>query len=183
MDAFDADEFDHYTTALLCGGPSRVVQIAVFTLYEERRVRIFRGTHRVEVVRREESGDPLLDAVLGEIPRIGRPLGQVIAAVAGSPEVAAIGEAMREAGLLRGRRLRPTRLGRTLRRTLAERPGASQVERLAVLGPAGIEDAKLREILESGDPKPVTLPRARSRGRWNLEASNLSDDQYGGGAY
>ncbi|GAA0558892.1 TIGR04222 domain-containing membrane protein [Actinomadura livida] len=164
-------EFDHYTTALLFGGPERVVQVAVLMLHEQRRIRISRATRRVEVVRREPAGperedDPVQAAVLGEIPRVGRPLGQVIAAVARSPEVRAIADAMRETGLMRGRRLRPTRDGRALRRMIAEERDASRPGRLAVLGPAGVEETRLREILEADDPEPLDLPHYRARSRW-----------------
>lgn len=157
-------EFGLYEVALLCGGPERVAQTALFALHEQRRIRISRGTHRVEVVRRE-SDDAVQAAVLAEIPEVGRPLGQVIAAVAGTPEMRAVGEGLREAGLLRGGRFRPTRRGRAMRRGLTGEPGASGPERLAALGPAGVEDARMREILETDDPKPIKLPHGPVAGR------------------
>lgn len=176
------DEFDHYTTAILCGGPTRVAQVAVLLLRDRHRIRIFRGTHRVEVLLRDGDADPVQAAVLDEIPGAGRPLGQVIAAVAASPEVDAIGEAMRETGLMRGRRRRrPTRQGRALRLLLAEEPVETPPELLALHGPAGLEDAWMREVLESADPEPVAFGRRRWRGHRDLEASGLSDRQYDGG--
>ncbi|HEY8480656.1 MAG TPA: hypothetical protein VIL71_12590 [Spirillospora sp.] len=171
---FVPEEFDHYTTALLFGGPSRVVEVAVLLLHEQRRVRILRGTRRIEAAHREQDDDlgpeddPVRAAVLAAIPGAGRPLGRVIAEVSASPEVLAVADAMREAGLMRGWRLfpRPTRKGRALRRRLAAEPGPSQAERLAVLGPAGVADISLRDVLRSDDPKPVKLPHGpRSRGR------------------
>ncbi|MFB4308966.1 TIGR04222 domain-containing membrane protein [Actinomadura sp. GTD37] len=169
-DTPEPDEFDHYTTALLFGGPTRVVQVAVFMLHERRRVRISRATRRIEAVPHgpaDPEDDPVQAAVLDEIPAVGRPLGQVIAAVAASPEVLAVADAMREVGLMRGARLRlrPTRQGRALRRAIAEELGGSRPERVAVLGPAGVEDARMREILEADDPKPIDLPHGRGRGR------------------
>lgn len=177
------DEFDHYTTAILCGGPTRVAQVAVLLLRDQHRIRIFRGTHRVEVLLRDGDADPVQAAVLDEIPGAGRPLGQVIAAVAASPEVDAIGEAMRETGLMRGRRRRrrPTRQGRALRLQLAEEPVETPPELLALHGPAGLEDAWMREVLESADPEPVAFGRRRWRGHRDLEASGLPDRQYDGG--
>jgi hypothetical protein len=174
------DEFDHYELAHLCGGPVRVVQTAVFALAEARRIRMSRGTHRVDVVHRE-SDDPVQAAVLAEIPDTGRPLGRVIEAAARTPEMGAIVAGLAEAGLVRPGSGRLTRGGRLIRRGLV-RDGAgesSALHRLAMIGPAGVEDARLREILESGDPKPVKL----RRGRWwghRLESSGLSDTQYSG---
>ncbi|TDD68532.1 TIGR04222 domain-containing membrane protein [Actinomadura rubrisoli] len=171
------NEFGPYEIAYLCGGPERVAQTAVLVLYEKRRVRVSRGTHRVEAVRRE-ADDPVQEAVLAEIPGTGRLLGQVLAAVAGTDEVRAVGDALREAGMLR--RSRPTRAGKALRREAAE-AAADDAGRLAALGPDGVEDAKMREILRTGDPKPIKLPRPPGRGHRNLESSTLSDTQYGGG--
>ncbi|MGP4023384.1 TIGR04222 domain-containing membrane protein [Actinomadura sp. 3N407] len=157
-------EFGLYEIALLRGGPERVAQTALLALYEGRRIRISRGTRRVEVVRRE-SDDAVQGAVLAEIPDVGRPLGQVIAAAAEAPRTRAVGDGLRAAGLLRGGRLRPTRRGRAVRRGLADKPGASGPERLAALGPAGVEDTRMREILETGDPKPMKLPHGPVGGR------------------
>ncbi|MFG2089690.1 MULTISPECIES: TIGR04222 domain-containing membrane protein [unclassified Spirillospora] len=157
------DELGLYEVALLCGGRERVAQTALLALYEARRIRIGRGTRRVRVVR-DESDDAVQAAVLAEIPDVGRLLGQVIAAAAKAPQTRAAGDGLRAAGLLRGGRLRPTRRGRALRRRLADEPGTSGPERLAALGPAGVEDAWIREILEAGDPKPIKLPRSRVRG-------------------
>lgn len=174
------DEFDHYELAYLCGGPVRVVQTAVLALSEARRIRLSRGTHRVDVVRRE-SDDPVQAAVLAEIPDTGRPLGRVIEAAARTPEMDAITARLAEAGLVRPGSARLTRGGRMIRRGLL-RDGAdepSALHRLAMIGPAGVEDARLREILESGDPKPVKLRRGRWRGH-HLESSGLSDTQYSG---
>lgn len=196
MDESAPDEFDHYTTALLFGGPTRVVQVAVLLLHQQRLVRISKGTRRIEAVRREQDDDlgpeddPVRAAVLGAIPGAGRPLGQLITEVAASPQVRAVGDAMRETGLVRGGllRSRPTRRGRKLRRTLAEAPGPSQAARLAVLGPAGVEERRFREILEADDPKPIRLPHgARVRTRHGggsgpfLGWKQADDDAEGGG--
>ncbi|XNL80334.1 TIGR04222 domain-containing membrane protein [Actinomadura madurae] len=78
------EEIDPYEMAYLCGGPRRVVETAIFVLYRQRRVRVSRGTHRIDVVVRE-ANDP------------------------------------------------------------------SPVLRVAMMGPAGIEEARMREILESDD--------------------------------
>ncbi|MEU8800835.1 TIGR04222 domain-containing membrane protein [Spirillospora sp. NPDC048819] len=186
MSESGSDEFGLYEVALLCGGPERVAQTALLALYEARRIRIGQGTRRVRVVR-HESDDAVQAAVLAEIPDVGRLLGQVIAAAAKAPQTRAVGDGLRAAGLLRGGRLRPTRRGRAVRSRLADEPGTSGPERLAALGPAGVEDARMREILETGDPKPVKLPRSRARGHRYGAASgrfyggeNVTDGHDGG---
>ncbi|WP_396445422.1 TIGR04222 domain-containing membrane protein [Actinomadura sp.] len=177
---FDRNEFDHYELAHLCGGPVRVVQTAVLALDRARRIRMSRGTHRVDVVRRE-SEDPVQAAVLAAIPRSGRLLGQVIEAAARAPETAEAAARLAEAGLVRRGSAKLTRRGRAVRRGLV-RDGAdeaSALRRFAVIGPAGVEDARLREILESGDPKPIKLPHPRWHGH-RLESSGHSGLGYSG---
>jgi hypothetical protein len=176
----DDHEFDHYELAHLCGGPVRVVQTAVLALDRARRIRMSRGTHRVDVVRRE-SEDPVQAAVLAAIPRSGRLLGQVIEAAARAPETAEAAARLAEAGLVRRGSAKLTRRGRAVRRGLV-RDGAdeaSALRRFAVIGPAGVEDARLREILESGDPKPIKLPHPRWHGH-RLESSGHSGLGYSG---
>ncbi|XRQ13565.1 TIGR04222 domain-containing membrane protein [Actinomadura welshii] len=199
MDESDPDEFDDYTTALLFGGPTRVVQVALLLLHEQRRIRVSRATRRVEAVRREDDDDlgpeddPVRAAVLDAIPAAGVPLGRVIAAVAASPEMHAIEDALRAEGLLRGRgrRLRPTREGRKVRRIIAGDLGTSRPERLAVLGPPGVEDARFRAVLEADDPKPIKLQHYRARGQWHAGAGGRryagagegAESDYGGGDF
>ncbi|MEO3829393.1 TIGR04222 domain-containing membrane protein [Actinomadura sp. B10D3] len=160
------EEIDPYETAYLCGGPRRVVETAIFVLYRQRRVRVSRGTHRIDAVMRE-SDDPVQEAVLREIPDVGRLLGQVISAAATSPEMRPIAQKLAEDGLLRRGLRRRTRKGVKARRRLtgqgADEP--SPVLRVAMIGPAGIEEARMREILESDDPEPISLPRGAPGGR------------------
>ncbi|TDC58976.1 TIGR04222 domain-containing membrane protein, partial [Actinomadura sp. GC306] len=188
----ELDEFDHYTTALLFGGPPRVVQIALYLLDEQRRIRLFRGTRRIEVLLRERPDpereeDPVREAVIDEIPDAGLRLGELIAAASRSPEVRAVGQALREEGLVRGRRFRLTRDGREVCRYLVEELGDSQLERLAVLGPAGLATSKMRSILLTDDPKPAAYGWSRlrdhtpgGRGRYIHGMSDLLDDNSGG---
>jgi hypothetical protein len=180
------DEFDYFELALFCGGPVRVVQTALFALHEKGRIRISRGRHRVEVVRRE-SDDRVEAAVLAEIPHAGRPLGQVVAAVAETFDMRPFADALVELKLMRPRGRRATYIGWGLRRRIIKNGGdePSAVHRVAIIGPAGIEDAGLREILEARDPKPIKLRRGRRRGHDHLESSGLADTQYygdGGGS-
>lgn len=195
------DEFTPYETALLCGGPTRAAQCALLALYERRRVRVSRGTRRVTVVERE-AGDEIQAALLDEVPDTGIQLGHVLDAVAESDEVAAVAGGLVGRGLLRRGfrgRLRPTREGRAARRRLradaesgtASGPdalkgtGPDAVRRLAALGTATVEDAKLRQVMEMDNPKPLDLPYAwaLSGVNRNTEQSRLSDTQYSGYYY
>lgn len=174
------DEFDFYELAYLCGGPVRVVETALVALYERGDVRISRATRRANVVARDP-GDPVEEAVLREIPAAGRRLGQVIAAAAAAPEPDAVADRLVGAKLLRPGKGRATRGGRMIRRRIARaaKDEPSALHRFAVLGPAAIEDARLREILESDDPKPFAPPRKRFRD--HSEGSGLSDTRYDAG--
>ncbi|WP_284734194.1 TIGR04222 domain-containing membrane protein [Actinomadura sp. NEAU-AAG7] len=175
-------ELNTYEIAFLCGGPRRVAQTALLALVEGRRVRVSRA-HRVEAVRARPDApaqaapdDPLQAALLERVPGTGTMLGPLLAAVAETPELQEIAAALRERGLLRGAS-RPTRKGKAARRVLAESPVTTDLARLAALGPGAVEDARMREILGTDDPKPIKLPRTKHRSN-NLEASNLPDSQY-----
>ncbi|MFB4295726.1 TIGR04222 domain-containing membrane protein [Actinomadura sp. NTSP31] len=173
-------EHGPYETAFLTGGAVRVVQTALVALHEGRHVRVSRGTHRVQAVDRE-AGDPVQAALLARVPNAGIVLGDLLRAAAASDEVLAIADALKEAGLLRaGLRgaLRPTRAGRAARRRAVEDLPPDAPGRCAALGPDGVEEARLREILLTKDPKPLKLDQGRRRGH-DLESSNLSDTQYG----
>ncbi|MEU9021563.1 TIGR04222 domain-containing membrane protein [Actinomadura sp. NPDC048394] len=174
-------EHGPYETAFLTGGAVRVAQTALVALHEGGGVRVSRGTHRVQAVNRD-ADDPVQAALLARVPDTGILLGDLLRATAASDEVHAIADALKEAGLVRaGLRgaLRPTRAGRAARRRAVEDVPADGPGRCAALGPDGLEDAKLREILLTKDPKPLKLDQGRRHGHQNLESSNLSDTQYG----
>jgi hypothetical protein len=135
----------------------------------------------VQAVNRD-ADDPVQAALLALVPGTGVLLGDLLREAAASDEVRAIGDALKEAGLVRsGLRgaLRPTRAGRAARERAVEEVPADAPGRCAALGPDGLEDARLREILLTRDPKPLKLDQGRRRGHQNLESSNLSDNQYG----
>ncbi|MFI6515768.1 TIGR04222 domain-containing membrane protein [Spirillospora sp. NPDC050679] len=164
------EQLGTYEIAYLCGGPERAAQTVLLALHADRRIRVPRGTRRVEAVGRDGGAradggpDDVLQAIaLAEIPPAGRPFGQLVRAVAGSPPVDGVAAALQEAGLL-SRPLvgapRPTRRGRALRRRLhgdhdrlAGRPDAP-LARFAALGTAGIAEPLLREVFEAPCPKP-----------------------------
>ncbi|MBO2436288.1 TIGR04222 domain-containing membrane protein [Actinomadura nitritigenes] len=172
-----------YEIAFLTGGAVRVAQTALVALHEGRHVRVSRGTHRVQAVDRE-ADDPVQAALLARVPGTGILLGDLLRETAASDEVRAVADALKEAGLVRGGlrgALRPTRAGRAARRRAVEDAPPGGPGRCAALGPDGVEDARLREILLTRDPKPLKLDHGRRRGHHDLESSNLSDTQYGPG--
>ncbi|QKG20821.1 TIGR04222 domain-containing membrane protein [Actinomadura verrucosospora] len=174
-------EHGPYEIAFLTGGAVRVAQTALVALHEGRQVRVSRGTHRVQAVNRE-ADDPVQAALLARVPGTGVLLGDLLRETAESEEVRAIADALKEAGLVRGGlrgALRPTRTGRAARDRAVEDVPADAPGRCAALGPDGVEDARLREILLTKDPKPLKLDQGRRRGHHDLESSNLSDTQYG----
>lgn len=177
-------DFDLYQIAFLCGGPERVVQTALYGLYERRRVRITRAMHRVQVVRRE-ADDPVQAAVLDEVPDVGRVLGQVVGAAARSAEVTGIGDGLKADGLLRRGLtggLRPTRAGRALRKRFAADAALRGPARVAALGPSGMAETRMREIFETPDPEPVKVPPPYI-GRGNDRSHGVMDDGGAGTLY
>ncbi|GAA1572275.1 hypothetical protein GCM10009678_63660 [Actinomadura kijaniata] len=176
-----SDELGVYEIAYLCGGPTRVAQTALLALHGHRRIRILHGAHRVEAAEREPGDDVLQAVVLAEIPHGGRPLNQLVAAVAASPPMDGLAGTLQEAGLLSRPLLgspRPTRRGRALRRRLRAEPGG-ELARFAALGTPGIAEARLREMFEAPEPRPERPPRGwAGRGRGD---ANPAPDRAGGG--
>jgi hypothetical protein len=174
-------EHGRYEIAFLTGGAVRVAQTALVSLHEGHHVRVSRGTHRVQAVNRE-ADDTVQAALLARVPDTGIVLGDLLRATAASDEVRAIADALKEARLVRaGLRgaARPTRTGQAARRRAVEDLPPDDPGRCAVLGPDGVEEPRLREILLTKDPKPLKLDQGRRRGHHDLESSNLSDSQYG----
>ncbi|WP_433179718.1 TIGR04222 domain-containing membrane protein [Actinoallomurus sp. CA-150999] len=163
----DHPQLGVYDLAYICGGPTRVVTVAVLALTTDKQIAISRALHRVRVVRREPR-DEVESAVLAVISDAGRPLGALTAAAAGSGAVVAIAEALREQRVLPGS---PWKIGRIihagrLRRRLRANP-ADGLDRVAILGPAGILDAALRKVFQTPDPQfkvpDLKLPRLPDR--------------------
>lgn len=132
-----------YEIARVCGGPGRVAQVAVVSLWQDGRIEIGFARQRVTAVRHEPR-DPVETAVLRAIPPGGQRLWPLLGLVAASPEVAQVGGGLGPAWL------RPLRR-RRLRRSLAADPGDG-LRRVAVLGAPGIEDRRLRRTFQQPDP-------------------------------
>jgi hypothetical protein len=178
----DPDDLNAYQIAYVCGGPARVVMVALVGLYEDGDITIARARHRV-MVRERDQHDPVRAAVVGLVPDAGRVLDTVSEAAARSEAVAGIRRTLHERGLLppgsritgpwpwpwrspspRARAARAgasrARAARRLRRRIVAGPpaGADDPRRVATMGPAGVGDPVLRRILQA--PGPRTRPYA-----------------------
>ena len=164
------DELDVYEIAYLCGGSERVALAAVAAMAQDGRIRISRTRHRVQVVHRR-GGQPAERAVLDAVPDSGTVLGSLLADVARSAAVTELIEGLRGRGLVGRHSLAGhphlSAAGRQVRKEL-ESPGPELRGdlRVAVLGPAGIADAGLRDIVRSPDPPPggKLVPKTRKGG-------------------
>lgn len=149
----DQPELGVYELAYICGGPTRVITVAVLALTDDEQIAISRALHRVRIIRRTPR-DAVESAVLQAIPDSGRPLGSLTAAAADSDAVAEIGTALREQRILSRSSWQVSRVVRAyrLRRKLRASP-MNGINGVAVLGPAGIPDAALRKVFETPDPQ------------------------------
>ena len=149
---------DVYQIAYLCGGPERVAMAAVVAMRQDGRIKISPTRHRIQVVHRRASR-PIERAVLDVVPASGTVLGPALRDIAKS-------EAMEQViGELRGRGLigqhtvlghpHLSAAGREARNELEDSGASMRGERrVAVLGAAGITDARLRAIFDTADPPP-----------------------------
>lgn len=161
------DEPDVYEIAYLCGGSERVALAAVAAMAQDGRIRISRTRHRVQVVHRR-GGQPAERAVLDAIPDSGKVLGPLLAEVARSAAATELIEELRDRGLVGHHSLTGhphlSAAGRQVRKDLESSGTELRGDlRVAVLGPAGIADAGLRDIFMSPDPPPgrKLIPRTR----------------------
>ncbi|MEV4253347.1 TIGR04222 domain-containing membrane protein [Spirillospora sp. NPDC049652] len=141
---------DLYETAYLCGGADRVALVALVRAAQDDVIKIALARHRVTAASPappDGDADPMTAVVLAAIPSSGALLGEVRRLVAGSDAVAGIREELVARGLLRGR-FRTSR-GRRARTDLDP---ATPLERVAVLGEAGIADERLRTTFATSDP-------------------------------
>jgi hypothetical protein len=145
---------DHhpYDLAYICGGPRRVVMVALVALADDDQIKISRARHRVTVTRRAPR-DQVEAAVFDAVPNAGRTLGALTAAAADSDAVAGIRAVLRDRWVLARAPWQVHRILRTrsMRRRLHADP-PDGLGRVAVLGAPGIADARLREILQAPDP-------------------------------
>jgi uncharacterized protein (TIGR04222 family) len=162
----DPGGLNAYQIAYVCGGPARVVMVALVGLYEDGHITIEPARHRV-MVREPDQLDPVRAAVTGLVPDAGRVFGSLREAAARSDAVADIRRSLRDRGLLPGSRITRlwpsphARAARDLRRRIvAGLPAASDdPRRVATMGTAGIGDPVLREIVERVTGRAVRYDR------------------------
>lgn len=157
----DVSEFGAYDSAYIVGGPQRVAMVAFVALLQDEQVKLSHALHRVRVVR-QAPRDDVEAAMLEAIPSAGRLLGSLLAVAAASDAVAQIGAVLHEQRVLARA---PWKLGTKIRaygmrRRLRSSP-RDGLNRVAVLGSAGIADAALRKALETPDPVFV-LPKIKT---------------------
>jgi uncharacterized protein (TIGR04222 family) len=135
------DKLTAYEVAYLVAGAERAALVVFVTLASDGRLEVAYKRQRVKVAR-TESTYPVERAALELVPDSGLSVTEFRTQVAGTSAVADLGAAIRAKGQLRFLR----RLSPTYRELLAD-PGTG-VRRVAVLGVPGIEDERLRDMLE-----------------------------------
>ena len=149
---------DVYEIAYLCGGPERVAMAAVVAMQQDGRIRISPTRHRIQVVHRRASR-PVERAVLDAVPASGTVLGPALRDIAKSGAVGQLIEELRGRGLIGQHAVlghpHLSAAGRQARKEVEDSSATMRRERrVAVLGAAGITNAKLRAIFETPDPPP-----------------------------
>lgn len=143
-----------YEVAYLCGGPERVTMVALVGLHQAGRISISSDCHRVNAVRRA-SDDEVQAAVLEIVPKVGRVLGLTTLMVAASPAVDHLGDVLRKKRLVPSSRRSAlwqcgrAKAARRLRHQLTKTASGDSLERVAVMGAAGIADEELQQIFET----------------------------------
>ena len=164
---------DVYDVAYVAGGPDRVVDTAVVALVRSGRVRIHAPGQlaTIDPTRRH----PVEAAVLDAMGTTGhRSMDTIRWRLSGDDRLDDLGRRLHKAGLVgrtaavgsllhgQHRALAPTRAGRRLLAAAALTPAPDpEVVRVALGGPAAMEDARLRASIF--EPPPLPLPEVRSR--------------------
>ena len=157
-------DLDVYQIAYLCGGPEGPAIVALVALCEDHQIKISPARHRIEAIRRAPR-DPVEVAALDALPAHGRVLGPAIHMIARSAAVEEIGRMLCAERLLPDSRIsalwqwrRALARRRTRHRLTYHADTLNGLRRVAVSGPQGITDHKLRAIFQTPDPAPVRLP-------------------------
>ncbi|TCC40912.1 TIGR04222 domain-containing membrane protein [Kribbella speibonae] len=130
-----------YEAAWLIGGPGRAALVTFVTLATDGRLDVADKRQRVKVAR-AESTYPIEAAALALIPESGIGVGELLVRLAASGAMKDLEAAVRAKG-----QLRALRWFSATYRELLEDPGTG-VRRVAVLGVPGIEEERLRDMLE-----------------------------------
>jgi hypothetical protein len=130
-----------YEAAWLLGGAERAALVIFVALATDGRLEVADKRQRVKLVR-SEATYPVEAAALALVPESGLGVAYFLAGIAATGAVKELEGAVRAKGQLRMLRwFSPTY------RELLEHPGTG-VRRVAVLGVPGIEDERLRDMLE-----------------------------------
>lgn len=177
-----ASDLDVYDIAFLAGGPDRVVDTALVALVAPGRVRVHSPGQlaTVDLARRHPVEAAVLDAVG---PTGHRSVDTVRWRLVDDDRLIAIGRRLRSAGLLgrtgaliplvRGdrRALAPTRAGRTALREFRLRGIDGEAMRVALGGPAGMVDQKLRAAVFE-QPSTTLAPPGSHRSSRGVDHSD-----------
>jgi hypothetical protein len=147
-----------YEIASLVGGSERVALVAFVALAKDGRLKVAYKRQRVKVERNEPTG-PIEAAALDLVPESGLSVVDFISRMAASSAVLELDSALRARRIRRSRWLVwPSRIYRDL----VKHPGTGP-RRVAVLGLPGIEDDRLRDILEHPRPAMPQFDNHKSR--------------------
>lgn len=144
-----------YESAYLVGGKGRAALVAFIALAADGRLDVAYGRQRVKVAR-DEATDEIETAAFALVPESGLTVAEFIEQVAATEPVKALKAAIVAKGLLR-----PLRWFSPAYRELVAHPGTG-LHRVAVLGVPGIEDERLRDILEHPRPEVPKVARHKS---------------------
>lgn len=155
------EDLDLYQVAYLCGGPIRVAQVALLGMYADHRIEIGPARQRITVINRNPR-HPVEAAAFELLPDSGSPLWPAMFRIAAHPAISEVGAGLRMKGLLPRRKWPRPRRGHHRRGDAAQSmdPGDG-LQRVAVLGTAGIEDERIRRAFERPDSR--TADRFLSR--------------------
>jgi hypothetical protein len=137
-------DLSRYEIAYLCGDEERVAQVALLALAVGERVELSLGRRRVRP-RNDGAGtlEPVEAQALALVPDFGMTAALFVERASACAAVEEVAVAVRRLGLRR--RLLGFRT-KAYRRLLAD-PGTG-LRRVAVLGPEGLEDERLRDLFE-----------------------------------
>jgi hypothetical protein len=149
------ERLTEYEIASLVGGSERVALVGFVALAKDGRLKVAYNRQRVKVERNEPTG-PIEAAALDLVPESGLSVVDFISRLAASSAVLELDSA------LRAKRSRWLVWPSRTYRDLVKHPGTGP-RRVAVLGVPGIEDDRLRDILEHPRPAMPEFDEHKSR--------------------
>ena len=152
------ERLTEHEIAWLVGGSERASLVAFVALAKDGSLKVAYKRHRVKVERNEPTG-PIEAAALDLVPESGLSVVDFISRLTASSAVLELDSTLRAKRIRRSRWLVwPSRTYRDL----VKHPGTGP-RRVAVLGVPGIEDDRLRDILEHPRPAMPEFDEHKSR--------------------